>query len=237
MDEKLIAKMTEINVMDPMAVVAVPLNVPVEGAGALAREKKQMIDGTIVTKAIKTTDVLAMDLVTREIRGQHPEMVTTDRRRGRQPIRMNTGHQLAVEGAVEEEAMSIVPQEQVEVPVVIAIVIIVDQLLPETAIIDHRGEVTIHGERMVYPAAAEELELTVHQMDRPVDLAPMRVAAEMITKEIDAMLLPMLMNPTKLPDFEDWKSPRHLYLKIATSLPSCGRKMKVLMNQTVEMIN
>lgn len=235
MGERLIAKMTEINVMDPIAAVAVRLNVPVEGAGALAREKKQMIGETIVTKAIKTTDVHAMDLVTQEIRGQHPERVTTDRRKGQQPIRMNIGPQLGVGGAAEEEAMSIVHHDQVEVPVVTAIVIIVDQLLPEKAIIDHR-EVTIPEERMAYPAAEEEPELIVLPMDRPVELVPMTVAAEMIMKEIDAKLLHMVMNPTKLPDFEDWRSPKHPYLKTATSLPSCALKMKVLMNQTVETI-
>lgn len=201
-----------------------------------------MIGETIVTKAIKTTDVHAMDLVTQEIRGQHPERVTTDRHKGQQPIRMNIGPQLGVGGAAEEEAMSIVHHDQVEVPVVTAIVIIVDQLLPEKAIIDHR-EVTIPEERMAYPAAEEEPELIVLPMDRPVELVPMTVAglvpkhlnfvihfltpfcvfwlfffpcisikgrvAEMIMKEIDAKLLHMVMNPTKLPDFEDWRSPKH----------------------------
>lgn len=243
MDVKLIAKMIEINAMIPMAVVAVHLNVPAEGAGALVRERRRMIDETIAM-TIKTIGVQhVMVQATLEIRDSHPEMETIGRRRGRLPILTNTVHQSAVGGAAVEEMNIVLPDLVVELIVVMEIVVteiaITEDLLPpEMATIVHL-EAMIHAKRMdcLVVVVVEELEFTALPPLVEMDLAMKGRAVVMITMETDVQRRMLLRHPARMKrhEFEDWKSPKRPYLRIATSLPTCWPRMKVPTNQTAEM--
>lgn len=239
MDVKLIAKMIEINVMVPTVVVVVPLNVPAEGAGALARERRRTIVETIATTTITTTGVHhVMGLV---IRDRLPEMETIGRHRDRLPIPTNIGRQLVVGGAaapvvVEEEEMNIVLHDPLEPIAVTVIETTEDQRPPEMATIVHL-EAMIPGEKMDYLVEVVVVEELFIALLLLVELDPAMKGRAVVTITMEIDVQQLLLHPARMMrhELEDWKSPKRPFLRIATSLLTCWPRMKVPTNQTAEM--